>query len=78
MVQVLAEMEAAGLVTASSLKSGQGRPKKVYKVVSAGQFLQLRTQAQAQAKGPTQTQDPGPTQTQAEGRAQTQARGATS
>ena len=54
-VQVLAEMEAAGLVTASSLKSGQGRPKKVYKVVSPAQFLQRRT------KGPTQTQAKGPT-----------------
>ena len=54
-VQVLAEMEAAGLVTATSLKSGQGRPKKVYKVVSPAQFLQRRTQGQtqAQAKGPT-------------------------
>jgi len=50
-VQVLAEMEAAGLVTASSLKSGQGRPKKVYKVLSPAQFLQRRTQAQA--KGST-------------------------
>src|SRR5665811_2237347 len=47
-VQVLAEMEAAGLVTASSLKSGQGRPRKVYKVVSPAQFLQRRTQAQVQ------------------------------
>jgi len=47
-VQVLAEMEAAGLVTSSSLKSGQGRPKKVYKVVSPAQFLQRRTQAQVQ------------------------------
>lgn len=52
-VQVLAEMEAAGLVTASNLKSGQGRPKKVYKVVSAGQFLQRRTEGSTRAKGST-------------------------
>jgi GTPase SAR1 family protein len=50
-VQVLAEMEKAGLVTASSEKTGQGRPRKVYKVVSPAQFLQLRLGAQAQ--GPT-------------------------
>ena len=62
-VQVLAEMEAAGLVTASSLKSGQGRPKKVYKVVSAAQFLRRRAQGQAQAEtqGPTQAHVKEPT-----------------
>lgn len=62
-VQVLAEMEAAGLVTASSLKSGQGRPKKVYKVVTAAQFLRRRVQGQAQAEtqGPTQAHVKEPT-----------------
>jgi len=49
-VQVLAEMEAAGLVTASSLKTGQGRPRKIYQVVSPAQFLQWR--AEAAAPGP--------------------------
>jgi len=48
-VQVLAELEAADLVTASSLKSGQGRPKKVYRLVSPAQFRQQRLQTQ----GPT-------------------------
>lgn len=48
-VQVLAEMEAAGLVTASPLKTGKGRPKKVYQVVSAAQFVQWRVQTQAPA-----------------------------
>lgn len=70
-VQVLAEMEAAGLVTSSSLKSGQGRPKKVYKVVSAGQFLNRRTQAQVQtqtrAKGSTRARAQKPIPTQAKG-----------
>lgn len=47
-VQVLAEMEKAGLVTASSEKTGQGRPRKVYRVVSPAQFLQRRLDAQAQ------------------------------
>jgi DNA-binding MarR family transcriptional regulator len=60
-VQVLAEMEAAGLVTASSLKSGQGRPKKVYKVVSPAQFLQRRTQTQTQTQGSTPAHAKGPT-----------------
>jgi len=41
-VQVLGELEEAGLVTASSVKSGQGRPKKVYKVVSPTQFIHRR------------------------------------
>jgi hypothetical protein len=49
-VQVLAEMEKAGLVTASSEKTGQGRPRKVYKVVSPAQYLQRRLGAQT--KGP--------------------------
>jgi predicted ArsR family transcriptional regulator len=49
-VQVLAEMEKAGLVTASSEKTGQGRPRKVYKVVSPTQYLQRRLGAQT--KGP--------------------------
>ncbi len=48
-VQVLAEMEKAGLVTASSEKTGQGRPKKVYQVVSTAQFLQRRLHPQGQA-----------------------------
>jgi len=41
-VQVLAELEKADLVTSSSVKSGQGRPKKVYKVVSPTEFRQRR------------------------------------
>jgi predicted ArsR family transcriptional regulator len=41
-VQVLGELEDAGLVTASSVKSGQGRPKKVYKVVSPTRFSHRR------------------------------------
>lgn len=45
-VQVLAEMEKAGLVTTSSQKAGQGRPRKIYKVVSAAQFVQRRLSAQ--------------------------------
>jgi len=46
-VQVLGEMERAGLVTASREKTGQGRPKKVYKVVSPAQFFQRRLRARA-------------------------------
>jgi hypothetical protein len=41
-VQVLGELEKAELVTASSVKSGQGRPKKIYKVVSPAEFRQRR------------------------------------
>ena len=48
-VQVLAAMEKAGLVTASSEKSGQGRPKKIYKVVSPAQFFQRRAGTQGPA-----------------------------
>jgi len=47
-VQVLAEMEKAGLVTASSEKTGQGRPRKVYRVVSPAQYLQRRLGTQTQ------------------------------
>jgi NACHT domain len=50
-VQVLAEMEKAGLVTASSEKNGQGRPRKVFKVVSPAQYLQQRLTAQRAAGG---------------------------
>jgi hypothetical protein len=48
-VQVLAEMERAGLVTASSQKTGQGRPRKIYTVVSATRFSQQRLAAQGLA-----------------------------
>ena len=53
-VQVLAEMEQAGLVTASRQKSGQGRPRKVYKVVSPAQFVQQRLAARTKANDQTQ------------------------
>lgn len=52
-VQVLAEMERAGLVTASRQKSGQGRPRKIFKVVSPSQFVQQRLTAQARANDQT-------------------------
>lgn len=48
-VQVLGELEKAGLVTTSSVKTGQGRPKKIYKMVSPAQFGQLQLRAQARA-----------------------------
>jgi len=41
-VQVLGELEDAGLVTATSVKEGQGRPRKVYRVVSPAQFWQRK------------------------------------
>ena len=46
-VQVLGELEKAGLVTTSSVKTGQGRPRKIYKLISPTQFrLQnIRTQS---------------------------------
>jgi len=48
-VQVLAEMEKAGLVTSSSEKTGQGRPRKIYRVVSPAQFFQRRSSSQGPA-----------------------------
>ncbi|MEP7018419.1 MAG: AAA family ATPase [Actinomycetota bacterium] len=58
-VQVLAEMEQVGLVTTSRQKSGQGRPRKIYKVVSPAQFVQQRLTARTRATDQTQakTQD---------------------
>ena len=47
-VQVLGELEEANLVTAISEKTGQGRPRKVYKVVSPAQFLQRGLGARGQ------------------------------
>ena len=48
-VQVLGELEKAGLVTTSSVKTGQGRPRKIYKLISPTQFRQqkLRTQGRS-------------------------------
>jgi predicted transcriptional regulator len=57
-VQVLAEMEQTGLVTASRQKSGQGRPRKVYKVVSPGQFVQQRLAAGTRANDQTHEKTP--------------------
>jgi predicted transcriptional regulator len=48
-VQVLGELEKAGLVTTSSVKAGQGRPKKIYKVVSPAQFGQRQLHALGRA-----------------------------
>ena len=48
-VQVLGELEKAGLVTTSSVKAGQGRPKKIYKVVSPAQFGQRQLHAAGRA-----------------------------